>query len=75
MVGVPGQPIITTQVYFDELRDFVVKDTLITKPVTDVNGTKLAHSDFVVEDYRGFDASKGLRSNPTIGVLGHSSNK
>ena len=74
-VGVPGQPIITTQVYFDELRDFAVKDSLVTKPVTDANGTKIAHFDFVVEDYRGFNASKGLRDNPTIGVLGHNSSK
>jgi hypothetical protein len=28
---------------------------------------------FVVEDYRGFDASKGLSNNPTIGALGHNS--
>ena len=75
MVGVPGQPIITTQVYFEGLRDFAVKDTLITKPVTDANGTKTANFDVVVEDYRGFDTSKGLRGNPTIGVLGHGSNK
>ena len=75
MVGVPGQPIITTQVYFDELRDFGVKDSLVTKPITEANGTKIAHFDFVVEDHRGFDQSKGLRNNPTIGVLGHSSDK
>lgn len=75
MVGVPGQPIITTQVYFDELRDFGVKDTLITKPVTESNATKTAHFDFVVEDNRGFNASKGLRGNPTIDVLGHNSSK
>lgn len=75
MVGVPGQPIVTTQVYFDELRDFGVKDSLVTKPVTEANGTKIAHFDFVVEDDRGFDPSKGLRSNPTIGVLGHNSSK
>jgi protocatechuate 3,4-dioxygenase beta subunit len=76
MVGVPGQPIITTQVFFEEQpRDFAVKDTLITKPVTEANGTKTANFDFVVEDYRGFDASKGLNENPTIGVLGQGSNK
>jgi protocatechuate 3,4-dioxygenase beta subunit len=72
MVGVPGQPIITTQVYFEGLRDFAVKDTLITKPVTDANGTKIANFDFVVEDHRGFDASQGLRGNPTVGALGGS---
>ncbi len=70
MVGIPGQPIITTQVYFDELRDFAVKDSLVTKPVTEANGTKIAHFDFVVEDYRGFNASQGLNNNPTIGVIG-----
>jgi hypothetical protein len=32
--------------------------------------------DFVVEDYRGFDISKGIRSNPTIGaVIGHGTDK
>jgi len=67
---------ITTQVYFEgQPRDFAVKDTLITKPVTDANGTKTANFDFVVEDYRGFDISKGLTGNPTIGVLGQGSNK
>jgi protocatechuate 3,4-dioxygenase beta subunit len=76
MVGVPGQPMITTQVYFEgQPRDFAVKDSLITKPVTVANGTKITHFDFVVEDYRGFDASKGLAGNPTIGVLGQGSNK
>ena len=75
MVGVPGQPIVTTQVYFEDLRDFAVKDSLITIPVTDANGTKKANFDFVVEDYRGFDASKGLSNNPTIGALGHNSSK
>jgi protocatechuate 3,4-dioxygenase beta subunit len=75
MVGVPGQPIVTTQVYFENLRDFAVKDSLITIPVTEANGTKKANFDFVVEDHRGFDASKGLRNNPTIGALGHNSSK
>jgi len=76
IVGVPGQPMITTQVYFEgQPRDFAVKDTLITKPVTDANGTKTANFDFVVEDYRGFDISKGLIGNPTIGVLDQGSNK
>jgi hypothetical protein len=69
MVGVPSQPIITTQVYFDELRDFGVKDPLVTKPITEANGTKIAHFDFVVEDYRGFNQSGGLKSNPTIGII------
>ncbi|HET7642444.1 MAG TPA: hypothetical protein VFK40_02960 [Nitrososphaeraceae archaeon] len=43
--------------------------------VTDANGTKKANFDFVVEDNRGFDTSKGLRNNPTISVLGHNSSK
>jgi protocatechuate 3,4-dioxygenase beta subunit len=76
MVGVPGQPIITTQVYFEgQPRDFAVKDSLITKPVTVANGTKTANFDFVVEDYRGFDISKGLISNPTLGPIGLGGNK
>jgi protocatechuate 3,4-dioxygenase beta subunit len=77
MVGVPSQPIITTQVYFEEQpRDFAVRDSLITKPVADANGTKIANFDFVVEDYRGFDVSKGIVGNPTIGIIiGQGSNK
>ena len=76
LVGVPGQPIITTQVYFEgQPKDFMVKDSLITKPVTEANGTKTANFDFVVEDYGGFDISKGLIGNPTIGILGQGSNK
>jgi hypothetical protein len=58
---------------FKQGQDFAkVKDTLITKPVTDANGTKVANFDFVVEDHRGFDASQGLRDNPTVGALGGS---
>jgi protocatechuate 3,4-dioxygenase beta subunit len=77
IVGVPGQPLITTQVYFeDQPKDSFLKDSLIAKPVTAGNGTKIAHFDFVIEDYRGFDISKGIRGNPTIGaVIGHGSNK
>jgi protocatechuate 3,4-dioxygenase beta subunit len=76
MIGVPGQPIITTQVYFEgQPRDFAVKDSLITKPVTDANGTKIANFDFVVEDYRGFDISKGLIGNLTIGAILQGGNK
>jgi protocatechuate 3,4-dioxygenase beta subunit len=76
IVGVPGQPMITTQVFFEgQPRDFAVKDTLITKPVTDANGTQKANFDFVVEDYRGFDISKGLTENPRIGALRNGSNK
>jgi hypothetical protein len=37
-------------------------------PDTLQNGTKIAHFDFLVEDFRGFDISKGLRDNPTIGA-------
>jgi protocatechuate 3,4-dioxygenase beta subunit len=59
LVGVPGQPTITTQVYFEgQPRDFAVKDSLITKPITDANGTKSANFDFVIEDYRGFDIAR-----------------
>ena len=75
IVGVPGQPLITTQVYFeDQPNDAYLKDSLIVKPVTDVNGTKIAHFDFLVEDYRGFDISKGIAGNPTIGFLSPQTN-
>jgi hypothetical protein len=47
---------------------------LIVKPVTDANGTKIAHFDFLVEDYRGFDISKGIAGNPTIGFISPQSN-
>jgi protocatechuate 3,4-dioxygenase beta subunit len=70
MVGVPGQPIITTDLYFvGQPRDFDVKDSLIIEPVSDVNGTKIANFDFAVEDYRGFDITKGLTGNPTLGAV------
>ena len=68
IVGVPGQPLITTQVYFERLADSAIKDSLIVIPDTLQNGTKIAHFDFGVEDFRGFDISKGLRGNPTIGA-------
>jgi protocatechuate 3,4-dioxygenase beta subunit len=75
IVGVPGQPLITTQVYFeDQPNDAYLKDSLIVKPVIDANGTKIAHFDFLVEDYRGFDISKGIAGNPTIGFLSPQSN-
>ena len=75
IVGVPGQPLITTQVYFeDQPNDAYLRDSLIVKPVTDANGTKIAHFDFLVEDYRGFDISKGIAGNPTIGFLSPQSN-
>jgi len=75
IVGVPGQPLITTQVYFeDQPNDAYLKDSLIVKPVIDANGTKIAHFDFLVEDYRGFDISKGIAGNPTIGFISPQSN-
>jgi len=75
IVGVPGQPLITTQVYFeDQPEDSYLKDSLIVKPVTDANGTKIAHFNFLVEDYRGFDISKGIAGNPTIGFISPQSN-
>jgi len=53
IVGVPGQPLLTTQVYFEgQPRDFAVKDSLITKVIILPNGTKLANFDFGIEDYR-----------------------
>jgi len=70
-----GQPLIIIQVYFeDQPNDAYLKDSLIVKPVTDANGTKIAHFDFLVEDYRGFDISKGIAGNPTIGFLSPQSN-
>lgn len=68
IVGVPGQPLVTTQIYFERLADSAIKDSLIVIPETLQNGTKIAHFDFTVEDFRGFDISKGLRDNPTIGA-------
>ena len=68
IVGVPGQPLVTTQIYFESLPDSAIKDSLIVIPDTLQNGTKIAHFDFTVEDFRGFDISKGLRDNPTIGA-------
>ena len=68
IVGLPGQPLITTQVYFERLADSAIKNSLIVIPETLQNGTKIAHFDFLVEDFRGFDISKGLRDNPTIGA-------
>lgn len=56
MVGIPGQPILTTQIYFEsQPRDSAVKDSLITKTVVNSNGTRIANFDFVVEDYRELD--------------------
>jgi protocatechuate 3,4-dioxygenase beta subunit len=44
MVAVPGQLILTTQVYFEgQPRDAAVKDPLITKTVTDANGIRIAN--------------------------------
>jgi protocatechuate 3,4-dioxygenase beta subunit len=68
IVGVPGQPLITTQVFFeDQPKDSA---SLIVKSLTAANGTKIAHFNFAIEDFRGFDISKGLVGNPTIGALG-----
>jgi protocatechuate 3,4-dioxygenase beta subunit len=70
MVEIPGQPVLTTQVYFEgQPRDPAVKDSLITKPITNANGTKIANFDFVIEDYRGFnlDIFSGNTTNTTVG--------
>lgn len=61
MVGIPDQPIITTQLYFDvQPRDYDmdVEDVLIPKLVSDSDGTKIMHFDFVVEYYRQLDTTK-----------------
>ena len=56
LVGIPGQPILTTQINFEsQPRDSAVKDSLITKTVVNSNGTRIANFDFVVEDYRELD--------------------
>lgn len=69
VIGVPGQPFITTQVYFeDEPNDSGLKESLIVKPVNAANGTKIAHFNFALEDYKGFDISKGIRGNPTLDI-------
>ena len=65
MVGIPGQPILTTQIYFESLpKDTAVKDSLVTKTVVNSNGTKIANFDFVVEDYREPPANT-LNTNST----------
>jgi protocatechuate 3,4-dioxygenase beta subunit len=54
MVGVPGQPLLTTQIYFEnQSKDTSTKNSLITRTVVNSNGTKIANFDFVIEDYRG----------------------
>ena len=70
LIGVPGQPMITTDLYFEgQPKDYDVKDSLIVIPDTLQNGTKVAHFDFAVEDYRGFDITKGLEGNPTLAAV------
>ena len=70
MVGIPGQPILTTQIYFEnQSRDAAIKDTLVTKTVVDSNGTKIANFDFVVEDYKEPPANT-LHTNSTARIPG-----
>lgn len=70
MVGIPGQPILTTQIYFESLpKDTAVKDSLITKTVVNSNGTRIANFDFVVEDYRELPANT-LNTNSTTRIPG-----
>lgn len=70
MVGIPGQPILTTQIYFESLsRDTAVRDSLITKTVVNSNGTRIANFDFVVEDYRELPANT-LNTNSTTRIPG-----
>ncbi|MGD1836507.1 MAG: hypothetical protein ACPKPY_00430 [Nitrososphaeraceae archaeon] len=51
----PGNPSLVTQLYFenDPFLDVFVKEPLIMN-VVDINGTKFANFDFVLEDYRKF---------------------
>jgi protocatechuate 3,4-dioxygenase beta subunit len=52
-VGIPGQSILTTQLYFEgdayNESDLFIKDSLIMK-VVEENGTKKANFNFVIED-------------------------
>lgn len=60
MIGVPGQPLLTTQIYFEnQSKDTGMKNSLLTRTVVNSNGTKIANFDFVIEDYR-------LRTTNTI---------
>jgi protocatechuate 3,4-dioxygenase beta subunit len=62
MVGIPNQPTIVTQLYFDVQPgdyDMDVEDVLIPKLVSDEDGIKKMNFDFVVEYYKAFDTSKG----------------
>jgi protocatechuate 3,4-dioxygenase beta subunit len=71
IVRVPGQPLITTRVFFeDQHKDSALKLSLIAKPVTATNGIKIVHLNFVVEDFREFDVSRWLVGNPTMDALG-----
>jgi hypothetical protein len=38
-----------------------------SKPVTDVNGTKIANFDFVIEDYREFNLDIFSGNTTTVG--------
>jgi protocatechuate 3,4-dioxygenase beta subunit len=55
-VGVPSQPTLTTQLYFegDPYLTHREDKSLIMK-VTDENGTKKANFDFVIENYKQYD--------------------
>ena len=70
IVGIPGQPLLTTQVYFEnQPRDIAVKDSLITKTVVNSNGTRIANYNFVIEDYRKLPANT-LNTNSTTRIPG-----
>jgi len=55
-VGAPNQPILTTQLYFegDPYLSGLEDKSLILK-LTDENGTKKAHYDFVIEYYKEYE--------------------
>jgi protocatechuate 3,4-dioxygenase beta subunit len=62
MVGVPGQPLLTTQIYFEnQSKDTGIKNSLITRTVVNSNGTKIANFDFVIEDYRGLTPNTNIQ--------------
>jgi protocatechuate 3,4-dioxygenase beta subunit len=69
MVGVPGQPLLTTQIYFEnQSKDTGIKDSLITRTVVNSIGTKIANFDFVIEDYRGLTTSTNANTNPSTNI-------
>jgi protocatechuate 3,4-dioxygenase beta subunit len=69
MVGVPGQPLLTTQIYFEnQSKDGGIKNPLITRQVVNSIGTRIANFDFIIEDYRGLATSINTNTNPSTNI-------